>query len=145
MTSIYGPNDNFSDHFSHVVPALIKKIINEKKVLKVWGNKLVTRDFVYVEDLSRAIEKIVVKKQNLSPINFSSGKATNIFQLVKLLTKITKKKPKIKFINKSLSSAPYRVLDNSKFNRIFKGFKRTPLKKGLEETITWYVKNEKKK
>ena len=47
MTSIYGPNDNFSDHFSHVVPALIKKIINEK-VLKVWGNKLVTRDFVYV-------------------------------------------------------------------------------------------------
>ena len=51
-----------------------------------------TRDFVYVEDLSRAIEKIVVKKQNLSPINFSSGKATNIFQLVKLLTKITKKK-----------------------------------------------------
>ena len=145
VTSIYGPNDNFSDHFSHVVPALIKKIINEKKVLKVWGNKLVTRDFVYVEDLSRAIEKIVVKKQNLSPINFSSGKATNIFQLVKLLTKITKKKLKIKFINKSLSSAPYRVLDNSKFNRIFKGFKRTPLKKGLEETITWYVKNEKKK
>ena len=31
VTSIYGPNDNFSDHFSHVVPALIKKIINEKK------------------------------------------------------------------------------------------------------------------
>ena len=49
---------------SHMLcQTLIKKIINEKKVLKVWGNKLVTRDFVYVEDLSRAIEKIVVKKQ----------------------------------------------------------------------------------
>ena len=145
VTSIYGPNDNFSDHYSHVVPALIKKIINEKKALKVWGDKQVTRDFVYVEDLSQAIEKIVVKKKNLSPINFSSGKATKILQLVNLLTKITKKNLKIKFVNKSLSSAPYRVLDNSKFNKIFKSFKRTPLKKGLEETITWYVKNEKKK
>ena len=65
-----------------------------------------TRDFVYVEDLSRAIEKIVVKKQNLSPINFSSGKATNIFQLVKLLTKITKKSPKLNLLIKAYLLPP---------------------------------------
>ena len=145
VSNIYGPYDNFSENFSHVIPSLIKKIIYKNKVLKVWGNKSVIRDFVFVEDLVEAIISISLLKKNISPINFSSGNPTTIWQLTNLLLGISKKKLKVVFSQKKLSSAQYRVLDNAKFNKIFRNFKRTSLKSGLQKTFKWYKENEKKR
>ena len=134
-TSIYGPHDNFDEEKSHVIPALIKKFSNSKKI-DVWGNKNVVRDFVYVEDLINAIF-IISKKNNLT-VNFSNGKGTSIQELVNTLNKLFKFKKKIRFKNKKLSSVSYRVLDNSLFNRKIKNVKRTNLIFGLKKTINWY-------
>ena len=72
--------------------------------------------------------------------NFSSGKGTSIFKLVKTLKKILNSKKKIIFPNNNLSSVKYRVLSNLKINKLLK-IKRTNLEDGLEETIEWYKKN----
>jgi len=143
-SSIYGPNDNFNPIKSHVIPALIKKIFDsKKKEIDVWGNPNVVRDFVYVDDLARAVILLINKKID-RPINFSHGKGLTIINLTKLLIKLSNKKVIFKFNNKSLSSASFRVLDNKYFNKVFKNFKRTNLEDGLKETIKWYL-NEKKK
>ena len=60
-SSIYGPYDNFDDKKSHVIPALIKKSFNSKKNLEVWGDPMVVRDFVYVEDLVNAMINFIPK------------------------------------------------------------------------------------
>ena len=140
--SIYGPYDNFDINYSHVIPGLIKKVLSKNKFLEVYGNPLVTRDFVYVKDL--ALATILLSKHKFNGIiNFSSGIPTTISQLSKKIIKASNSKKKIRFINKKKSSAIYRVLDNSKFNNIFKKFKRTNLNRGLTETIEWYVNNKK--
>ena len=101
------------------------------------------RDFVYVDDLAKAVILLINKKIK-KPINFSYSKGISIISLAKLLRKISGKKIDFKFNNLSLSSAPFRVLDNRYFNKIFKKFRRTELEEGLKKTINWYL-NEKKK
>ena len=143
-SSIYGPYDNFNPKKSHVIPALIKKIFDTKKnEIKIWGNPNVVRDFVYVDDLAKAIVLLINKKVT-EPINFSYGKGLTIISLAKILIKLSGKKIKFKFINPKLSSAPYRVLENKLFNRIFKKFKRTGIEDGLKKTINWYLNDRKK-
>lgn len=139
-TSIYGPYDNFNIKYSHVVPALIAKFSKKKKV-NVWGSLKVIRDFVYAEDLSKAILLLANNNNNLV-LNFSSGEGITIKKLSFYLSKIFCGK---KFANSSnsLSSVNYRVLDNSAFNKKFKNFKRTNLYEGLKKTVNWYLKNNK--
>ena len=143
-SSIYGPFDNFDMNTSHVVPALIKKALSKKKYLEVLGEPSVTRDFVYAEDLAKAC--ILLSNHKFKGIiNFSSGNSLTIRQLAKKIIKVLKIKKEIKFISKSKSSAKYRVLDNFKFNKLFKNFKRTNLEDGLHKTIRWYLNHEKQK
>ena len=66
-TNLYGPNDNFDQMNSHVIPALIKKFhdakIKNKKKITVWGTGKVYRDFLYVDDLASAIKEVFELKQ----------------------------------------------------------------------------------
>ena len=110
--------------------------------MEVLGDPSVTRDFVYAEDLAKAC--ILLSNHKFKGIvNFSSGNAITIRQLAKKIIKVLKIKKEIKFVSKSKSSAKYRVLDNFKFNKLFKNFKRTNLEDGLHKTIRWYLNHEK--
>lgn len=141
-TSIYGPYDNFNEKKSHVIPALIKKVLNSKNILEVWGDKKIIRDFVYVDDLVDAILKLTKKNKINEPLNFSSAKATSIASLANKILKTSKilqfKKKKIIYKYPYRSSANYRVLDNSKINKFLKNLSRTKLEIGLKKTIQWY-------
>tara|TARA_B100000989_G_scaffold298957_1_gene291399 strand:+ start:25267 stop:26202 length:936 start_codon:yes stop_codon:yes gene_type:complete len=137
-SSIYGPYDNFSEKKSHVIPGLIKKVLKDKN-LKVWGNKNVVRDFIYVEDLAKATLKLL-KKNITKPINFSLGKGHSIRELAEKINKISGKDLKIIYQENMPSSAKFRVLNNSLSNKKLK-IKKTSLDEGLKYTIDWYKKN----
>lgn len=143
-SAIYGPHDNFNDKTSHVIPSLIKKCFKKGRYLKVLGKPDVTRDFVFVKDLINAIIMIAQKKTATTPINFSYGKACTIKELAKIILDKSNQKKKIKFIKNNKSSADYRVLNNKKFDHNFPYFTRTPLKKGIYETINWYKSSKKR-
>ena len=144
--SIYGPYDNFDPLKSHVIPALIKKVLNKGTILKVWGDKNVVRDFVYIKDLVETILKIVQLNRINKPINFSSGKGTKIKELVNLILKVSENEKKIIYHNSNKSSASYRVLDNTAINKKIKKLVRTNLVDGIYKTISWYKRsNEIKK
>ncbi len=140
-SSIYGPYDNFDDKNSHVIPALIKKSINSKKNLEVWGDPTVVRDFVYVEDLVDAMINFVPKTTK-EILNFSSGNSTSIKLLAKTILKISGTNKTIIYKFKNRSSAKYRVLNNNNYNKIIKRLKRTTLEDGLKKTFEW-MKNNK--
>ena len=64
----YDKIDNFNEKKSHVVPALIKKLLTNKSKLEVWGDKKVTRDFVFANDLAKAIIVILNSSRKLKRI-----------------------------------------------------------------------------
>ena len=62
-TNLYGQNDNYDGLNSHVLAALIKKIVLAKKQNKksfiVWGTGKPKREFLHVDDLADATVKIM--------------------------------------------------------------------------------------
>src|SRR5262250_1740782 len=47
-TNLYGPRDNFDLQTSHVIPALIRKMIESPEEIVLWGDGSPTREFLYV-------------------------------------------------------------------------------------------------
>ena len=123
-TNIYGINDNFDIGSSHVIPGLISKFLMAKKNnsnVTVWGSGKAIREFLYVDDLAKAIFKILtlskkklkkISKNQLPIINVGSNESITIKNLAYKIKKIVKFQGKIIFdknypdgtINKNLDS-----------------------------------------
>ena len=77
-TNLYGPNDNFSETTSHVIPGLISRMykskMNSEKIFQIWGTGNPLREFLYVDDLANAIEFLLDHDTKETLINIGSGK-----------------------------------------------------------------------
>lgn len=142
--NIYGPNLNFNPKNSMVVASLIKRVMDNENPLKVWGDGTNIRDFVYSEDVAKAMIKVMQKKIT-KPINIGSGKGTSIKNLIKVIisSKFVKSKPQIKYDKTKKSGDKKRVL-NTKFAEKNGIYNKTDLSLGIDKTIDWYIKNRKK-
>lgn len=143
--NLYGPGDHFNQTSSHVISALITKIINardEKRgQVEVWGTGKATREFLYVEDAAEGIVTLAKNCESPEPINFGSGQETSIRELVNLITNLSGYKGKIIWDKSKPDGQPRRCMDVSKAKKY--GFKsKTSLEEGLKLTISWYEKNK---
>src|SRR5829696_5932380 len=48
--NLYGPRDNFDLETSHVIPALIRKFVDSRDEVVLWGDGSPSREFLYVDD-----------------------------------------------------------------------------------------------
>ena len=143
--NLYGPDDNFDPVTSHVIPALIKKIIeakkNNKKFIKVWGDGSAHREFLYVEDLVLSIIKATEKYNKSDPMNIGTGNMISIKKLVELISKICHFDGDIKWEKTKPNGQIYRMLDISKMKNNLNYTPQTSLEEGLKNTINWYLAN----
>lgn len=144
-SNLYGPGDKSGENQSHVIPALIKKIYNAKKMNKksivVWGTGKATREFLYVEDAVDGIIKATQKYNKTIPVNLGTGSSISISKLVSLIAKLMDFSEKIVFDFTKPDGQPKRKLDVSRAQKEF-GFKATTkLEIGLIKTVNWYQNN----
>ena len=141
--NVYGPGDNFDPKNAMVIPTLISKICNSKKLIKIWGDGTAIRDFAYSKDIAIGIMLTMIKGTGkLNYLNLGSGKKTSIKKLVNTMYKI--KKFKYKFDGSKNSGYKTRVMDISNAKKIINFTHQTSLEDGLSETIKWYKKNREK-
>jgi GDP-L-fucose synthase len=146
-TNLYGQNDNYDDLNSHVLAALIKKIVlakkHNRKSFKVWGTGKPKREFLHVDDLA----DVTIKIMNLSKskynkiagkkfpfINVGSGSDISIKDLAKLVSKIVGFKGKMIFDKSKPDGTIRKLMDNTKLRRI-KWKPKISLKFGIKKTI----------
>src|SRR3989338_2161855 len=137
--NIYGPYDHFDLENSHVIPALIRKVVERQKPLEVWGDGKDIKDFIYVEDLVAGLLLAMEKMKTFDQVNISSGKPVQLMRAFKAMLKIDNfKDAKIVFNNSKPSMIPFRLINNSKAKKTL-GFRpKTTLEEGLTKTINWY-------
>jgi len=136
--NVYGPYDDFSET-SMVIPSLIKRIYNKENPFVVWGDGTTIRDFIYSEDVARAMIFAVTNEIN-EPLNVGSGKGISIKDVVNTVIEISDYNPEIIWDTSKPSGDKQRILDTNKLNSY--GF--TPkinLKNGLTKTLEWYKLN----
>lgn len=136
--NLYGPYDNFDLESSHVVPALVRKFVESNDKVSVWGSGKASREFIYVEDVCRAISDCCTKQNLRGPYNLGTGKETSIRELVETITDITRFKGVVEWDSSKPDGQERRYYDMSNFKKDVGYIPSTSLRKGLETTIEWY-------
>ena len=143
-TNLYGPFDNFSENDSHVIPGLIAKMHKAKeqkaKEFKIWGTGKPLREFLYVDDLSRAIEYLIFNKPEESLLNIGSGIEITIYDLAKKIKKVVEFEGQLDFDSTKPDGNPRKLLDSSTIKKL--GWSpEVNLDDGLRLTYKWYLNN----
>ena len=168
--NLYGPGDNFDPESSHVIPALIKKVVDAMggkaaalkrmqelnelkkpgelnkpdKPIMVWGTGKVSREFLYVEDAAAAIILATERYNKPDPVNIGAGFEIKIKALVELIAKIIGFRGKIIWDTTKPNGQPRRMLDVSRAEKEFEFKAKTSFEEGLKKTIDWYLGTKKK-
>ena len=142
--NLYGIGDKFDLSKSHVIPALLKKFhiakIKNKKKVEIWGSGKSEREFLHVEDLTRASLFCMKNKIHHSILNVGSSDCISIRRLASLIKKITNFKGTMFFNKKYPDGVLRRKLDTALINKL--GWKpEIKLEQGLKEYYEYYKKN----
>jgi GDP-L-fucose synthase len=141
-TNLYGPRDNFDLQSSHVIPALIRKMVEaqergDRKIV-LWGDGTPTRDSLYVEDCAEALWLAAERYDGAEPVNVGTGEEPSIRELAELVAELTGFDGEIEWDTSMPNGQPRRSLDASRARELFGFEPRTSLRAGLERTIAWY-------
>ena len=150
--NLYGPNDNFHEKNSHVIPALIRKLhsakVNDVEQISVWGTGKALREFLHVDDMASACAYVMnmTKEEyseatgDVSFLNVGAGRDLSIHDLVTMLVDVVEYRGEIVFDSTKPDGTPRKVLDVSRLTSA--GWVAgTGLRDGLRSTYKWYVEN----
>jgi len=136
--NLYGPRDNFDLESSHVIPALIRKMVESRDQVVLWGDGSPTREFLYVDDAAEAFMLAAASYDSAEPVNVGTGSEISIRELAELVAELTGFEGELAWDTSMPNGQPRRALDASRAEAAF-GFRaRTSLREGLEQTIAWY-------
>ena len=135
----YGPRDDFDPETSHVIPALIRKIINAKTEVSIWGSGNQTRAFVYVDDVARGMLMTLEKLTIPDPINIGTNEEIKIKDLVSTIVNITERDDlQIKYDTTKPEGQLRKTAATKKAEELIQYKPKYSLEEGLKHTIDWY-------
>ena len=140
--NLYGPRDNFDLETSHVIPALIRKMVEaqergEREVV-LWGDGSPTREFLFVEDCADGLLLAAQRYDGPEPVNLGTGAEISIRELAALIAELTGFAGRIRWDTSKPNGQPRRQLDTSRAAERFGFQARVPLRDGIERTVAWY-------
>jgi len=137
-TNLYGPRDNFDLETSHVIPALIRKMIETEDDVTLWGDGSPTREFLYVGDCVEGLVLAAERYDAPEPVNLGVGKEISIRELAELIADVTGFEGRIAWDTGKPGGQPRRSIDATRARELFGFEARTPLREGVEHTVAWY-------
>lgn len=145
--NMYGPHDHFNLTSSHVIPALILKFYSAIKSgedsVTIWGTGEASREFLYAPDCAEAIRLAIESNVPPDPMNIGTGKEIKIIDLAEAIANQLDFQGMIFFDKTKPDGQPRRCLNTTKAEKLL-GFKaKTDLKTGLEQTIQWFLGEQK--
>ncbi|MFJ8265532.1 GDP-L-fucose synthase family protein [Peribacillus asahii] len=144
-TNLYGPEDNFDLHTSHVLPALIRKFHEAKEIespyVEVWGTGTPLREFLYSEDLADACVYLIKNYSGNEMVNIGVGQDLSIKELAEKIKKVVGYNGEIKFDTTKPDGTPRKLVDVTKLNSL--GWKATtPIDEGLKKAYQWFLESK---
>jgi GDP-L-fucose synthase len=143
-TNLYGPNDNFDVHSSHVLPALIRRFHEAKEdgasQVILWGTGTPRREFLHVDDLAAASLFLLENYDAPETINVGVGEDVTIRELAEIVAEVVGFEGVLTQDVSKPDGTPRKLLDVSKINDL--GWKATmPLRDGIASTYKWFIEH----
>jgi GDP-L-fucose synthase len=139
--NLYGPRDNFDPATSHVIPALIRKMIVARhegaERVALWGDGSPTREFLYVEDCAEALWLAAQRYDGADPVNIGTGEEISISMLAEMVAAAVGFSGETIWDPGKPNGQPRRHLDVQRAFERF-GFRAgTSLEDGIARTVAW--------
>ena len=146
-TNLYGPNDNFDLHSSHVLPALIRKTHEAKErgesTLVVWGTGAPRREFLHVDDLADACLFLLERYESPEIINIGCGEDVTIRELAETVCDVVGFEGNLAFDTTKPDGTPRKLLDVSILFDM--GWRPTiNLREGIRDAYDWFIKSKER-
>ena len=140
--NLYGPGDNFDPEYSHVIPALVRKLVEAKRDglphIEAWGTGEASREFLYVGDAAEGIVSAMERYAKPDPVNLGSSEEIKVRDLVYAIKHLVGYQGAVVWDASKPDGQPRRKLDTGRAKAEF-GFEASvPLSEGLKRTIEWY-------
>jgi len=137
-TNLYGTNDNYHPENSHVLPALIRRIVlaknNNKPSVTVWGTGTPRREFLHVDDLADACFFLLQNYNEQGLVNIGCGTDVSIKELAELIVAEVGYEGQLVFDSTKPDGTPRKLMDNNKIRKY--GWEPTiSLKTGIRRTV----------
>ena len=121
-TNLYGTNDNYHPENSHVLPALIRRIIlakknNEPNVI-IWGTGTPKREFLHVDDLADACYFLLQNYNEQGLVNIGCGTDVSIKELAELIVSEVGYEGQLMFDSTKPDGTPRKLMDTSKITNL---------------------------
>jgi GDP-L-fucose synthase len=137
-TNLYGPGDNFDLQTSHVIPALIRKMVESPSEVVLWGDGAPTREYLYVDDCVDGLVAAAEHYDGAEPVNLGTGVETSIRETADVVAKEVGFTGRIVWDTSMPNGQPRRSLDASRARELFGWKARTSLEDGIARTVAWY-------
>ena len=143
-TNLYGPGDNFHPENSHVLPAMLRRFRQAKEnntpTVTCWGDGLVKREFLHVDDLADACYTCMHKYEEDEHINVGTGVDVTIKELAETCADVVGYEGVIEWDTSKPSGTPRKVMNVDKMKAL--GWEpKHSLREGIESTYKWYLEN----
>jgi GDP-L-fucose synthase len=140
--NLYGQNDNFDLHSSHVLAALIRKFHEAKSTGKdrvvIWGDGTPLREFLYVEDAAKGILQLVRSVSEHTIYNLGSEEEISIRALAALVGRTVGFEGHYDFDVSKPNGTPRKLMSSERLRKL--GWRNeTSLEEGIFKTYEWYV------
>ena len=137
--NIYGPYDDFEWETSHVLPALIRRVVERHNPITVWGDGSDIKDFIYIDDMINGLLLAMERINGFDFLNIASGKQYVLKDLLNLMIGIDGYDGAvINFDASKPTMIPKRLIDTQKAKSALGFETKTPIEEGLKITINWY-------
>jgi len=138
----YSGRYKWEGNYSHVIPMLVKRIMDGENPLIVWGSGNQTRNFLHAIDFSRCFMAVTEHYPKADPVNVGYEETVRIADLAKMIGELSGENPKLVFDTSKPEGRVIKSADSTKLRRVTGGIEPTvPLRAGLNEMIAWYHRN----
>ncbi len=147
--SIVRPFNPYGGHYrwgseekAHVIPALVKRVMDGEDPLLVWGSGQQRRTFLHASDATKLIMRIIECNAVATPVNIGYDDDMTIAELVHLICEVSGRQPKIEFDTSKPEGRFRKCADATRLRELSDGYVPTvTLREGIAEMIEWYDKS----
>ena len=135
LSNVYGERQSITSNQGLITTMLYKVV--QGHMLQVWGDGSVVRDYIYVKDAVRCIQKILLYEGPERIFNVSSNKGYSVNKVIEEIRKVTGKKIKITYVKERKFDVRDNILSNVLAQKELGWEPTVSLNEGMTRVYNW--------
>jgi len=137
--NLYGPYDDFGWETSHVLPAMVRRVVERHDPIEIWGDGNDVKDLLYIDDFIDGLITVLENVEQHEIFNLAKGQGVSLRNVLKKIIEVDGYvDAKIVYDETKPTMIPKRLINIDKARELLGFNPKVSLIHGLEQTTKWY-------